>query len=79
MQNILRCGVLLCVAYLSGADAEETDPHTYFREIAEELRTTYEAGYYPANRAKDGTFRKIVIKTKAEGVRVRAKTGYFAR
>ena len=60
-------------------DAEETDPHTYFRQIAEELRTSYEVGYYPSNRAKDETFRKIVIRTKVEGVKVRAKTGYFAR
>jgi len=35
--------------------------------------------YYPMNRAKDGTFRKIVIRTKVEGVGVRAKTGYLAR
>jgi Ca-activated chloride channel homolog len=60
-------------------DAEGTDPHTYFRQIAEELRTSYEVAYYPSNKAKDGTFRKIVIRTKVEGVRVRAKTGYFAR
>jgi Ca-activated chloride channel family protein len=60
-------------------DAEETDPHTYFRQIAEELRTSYEVGYYPSNKAKDETFRKIVIRTKVEGVRVRAKTGYFSR
>ncbi len=60
-------------------DGQKTDPHTYFREIAEELRTTYEVAYYPMNKAKDGTFRKIVIKTKAEGVGVRAKTGYFSR
>ena len=60
-------------------DAEKTDPHTYFREIAEELRTTYEVAYYPMNKAKDDSFRKIVIRAKVEGVRVRAKTGYFAR
>lgn len=60
-------------------DARNTDPHTYFREIAEELRTSYELAYYPSNRAKDDTFRKIVIKPKQEGVRIRAKTGYFSR
>jgi VWFA-related protein len=60
-------------------DAEETDPHTYFRQIGEELRTSYEMAYYPTNKAKDDSFRKIVIRTKVEGVRVRAKTGYFAR
>jgi Ca-activated chloride channel family protein len=60
-------------------DARNTDPHTYFPEIAEELRTSYELAYYPSNRAKDDTFRKIVIKPKQDGVRIRAKTGYFSR
>ena len=60
-------------------DAQTTDPHTYFRQIAEELRTSYELGYYPTNSEKDETFRKIVIRTKQAGVKVRAKTGYFSR
>jgi Ca-activated chloride channel family protein len=60
-------------------DARETDPHEYFREIAEELRTSYEVGYYPANKNKDASFRKIVIKPKQDGVKIRTKTGYFAR
>ncbi len=59
-------------------DAEKTDPHTYFRQIAEELRTSYELAYYPTNKKKDDTFRKIVIKAKDEGVKIRTKTGYFA-
>jgi Ca-activated chloride channel homolog len=60
-------------------DAETTDAHIYFRQIAEELRTSYELGYYPTDPLKDDTFRKIVIKPKREGVKVRAKTGYFSR
>ena len=60
-------------------DAETTDAHTYFRQIAEELRTSYELGYYPTDPLKDDSFRKIVIKPKRDGVKVRAKTGYFAR
>src|SRR5271155_706118 len=60
-------------------DAESTDAHVYFRQIAEELRTSYELGYYPTDPLKDDSFRKIVIKPKREGVKVRAKTGYFAR
>jgi Ca-activated chloride channel homolog len=59
-------------------DAEHTDPHTYFRQIAEELRTSYELAYYPTNKAHDGTFRKIGIKPRDEAVKIRAKTGYFA-
>jgi Ca-activated chloride channel family protein len=60
-------------------DAETTDPHTYFRQIAEELRTSYELGYYPKDPLKDDSFRKIVIKPKRDGIRVRSKTGYFSR
>jgi Ca-activated chloride channel family protein len=60
-------------------DAQRTDPHTYFRQIADELRTSYELAYYPAQATKDGTFRKIVIKPKQNRVFIRAKTGYFSR
>jgi len=60
-------------------DAEVTDPHTYFRQIAEELRTSYELGYYPTNSGKDETFRKIVIRPKQSGLKIRTKTGYFSR
>jgi VWFA-related protein len=60
-------------------DAETTNAHAYFRQIAEELRTSYELGYYPTDPLKDDSFRKIVIKPKREGVKVRAKTGYFSR
>ena len=60
-------------------DAEITDPHTYFRQIAEELRASYELAYYPGNALRDDTFRKIVIRPRQPGLMVRAKTGYFAR
>jgi Ca-activated chloride channel family protein len=60
-------------------DAETTDAHVYFRQIAEELRTSYELGYYPTDPLKDDSFRKIVIKPKRDDVKVRAKTGYFSR
>ncbi len=60
-------------------DAQNTDPHTYFRQIAEELRTSYELAYYPSNKVKDDSFRKIRIKTKDEAMKIRAKTGYFSQ
>jgi Ca-activated chloride channel homolog len=60
-------------------DAKATNPQEYFQKIAEELRTMYEVGYYPANPIKDNSFRKIVIRPKVEGVKIRAKSGYFAR
>jgi Ca-activated chloride channel family protein len=60
-------------------DAAVTDPHSYFRQIAEELRTSYELAYYPTNSVKDEMFRKIVIRPKQAGLKVRTKTGYFSR
>jgi Ca-activated chloride channel family protein len=60
-------------------DAAATDPRTYFRQIADELRTSYEVAYYPTNSDKDETFRKIVIRPKQAGVKLRTKTGYFSR
>jgi Ca-activated chloride channel family protein len=60
-------------------DAKAINPHTYFREIAEELRTSYELAYYPSPALKDNTFHKIVIHPRPASLLVRAKTGYFAR
>jgi Ca-activated chloride channel homolog len=59
-------------------DAREVDPQTYFQRIAEELRTSYELGYYPS-AAKDDTFRKIIVRVKKPGLTVRSRTGYFSR
>jgi Ca-activated chloride channel family protein len=60
-------------------DAETTDPKTYFRQIAEELRSSYELAYYPSNPIRDDTFRKIAIRPKHAGVTIRSRTGYFSR
>lgn len=60
-------------------DAETTDPRTYFRQIAEELRTSYELAYYSTNSLKDDSFHKIKIVPKREGITIRSKTGYFSR
>lgn len=50
-----------------------------FRQIAEELRTQYSLGYYPANAARDGKFRKIRVRASRPNVSVRARPGYRAR
>jgi VWFA-related protein len=47
-----------------------------FAAIAAELRTQYLLGYYPTNRAKDGTYRKIKVKTTRKDIAVRARPGY---
>jgi len=60
-------------------DAETTDPKTYFQQLAEELRTSYELAYYPTNPLPDDTFRKIVIRPRQPRLTIRSKTGYFSR
>jgi Ca-activated chloride channel homolog len=45
-----------------GFDAEVVDPETYFHQIGEELRSSYEPAYCPSNPIKDDSFRKIVIR-----------------
>lgn len=60
-------------------DAETTDAKTYFRQIAEELRSSYEVAYYPSNPIHDDTFRKISIRPRQSGITIRSRTGYFTR
>jgi len=60
-------------------DAEKDDMKKSFHEIEEQLRSTYELGYYASPILRDGTFHKLAVRSKRPGVTVRAKTGYFAR
>jgi len=48
-----------------------------FDQIAAELRSQYNIGYTPTNEKKDGTYRKIEIKTK-QGYKIQARSGYYA-
>jgi len=49
-----------------------------FREIQDELRSQYAIGYAPTNPAKDGTFRRIEIRTDQKDFKVQARKGYYA-
>jgi VWFA-related protein len=49
-----------------------------FDEIQSEMRSQYAIGYTPTNPAKDGTFRKIEIRTANKDLKVQARKGYFA-
>jgi Ca-activated chloride channel homolog len=60
-------------------DAQAVDPQTYFRQIADELRTSYDLGYYPSATTKDNTFHKIIVRARKPGLTVRTRTGYFSR
>ena len=60
-------------------DALHTELAQTFQQIGDELRSVYSIGYYSTNKSHDNTFRKIVVEPHAEGVKVRAKSGYYAR
>lgn len=46
--------------------------------VSRESRSYYLIGYVPPAGRADGTFRRIEVKVKRPGVRVRARRGYFA-
>ena len=49
-----------------------------FRQIQEEMRSQYAIGYTPSDSNKDGSFRKLEIKTANKDLRPQARKGYFA-
>jgi VWFA-related protein len=49
-----------------------------FQELQEEMRSQYAIGYEPTNPVKDGTFRRIEVRTREKDYKVRARKGYFA-
>jgi Ca-activated chloride channel family protein len=60
-------------------DAREHGMQAHFREIGEQLRSSYELAYHTSNPASDGSFHKIRLQVKQPGMTVRAKTGYYSR
>jgi VWFA-related protein len=70
------------LARLSGGQAYfPTDvsllPEQYAR-VLENLSRRYILGYTSTNSARDGSWRKVEIRSRREGVLVAAKSGYFA-
>jgi VWFA-related protein len=49
-----------------------------FDDIAAELRSQYNIGYTPTNNARDGTFRKVEIKSKQSDYKIQSRNGYYA-
>lgn len=59
-------------------DASQGILEEQLRRIAEDLRSSYELGYYSSNPGRAGAFRNVEIRPKTPGLTVRAKPGYFA-
>lgn len=48
------------------------------RQALNDMRTSYQVGYYPAAANWDNKFHKLRITCTRKGVRIQAKTGYYA-
>ncbi|MGA2277115.1 MAG: VWA domain-containing protein [Terracidiphilus sp.] len=49
-----------------------------FQQIEDELRTQYVASYTPTNTKLDGSFRKLGVECRGDGLKVRVRKGYYA-
>ena len=49
-----------------------------FSQIEEELRTQYVASYTPTNDKLDGSYRKIDVECKGDGLKAQSRKGYYA-
>ncbi len=49
-----------------------------YNTIQTELRSQYSVAYAPTNQARDGSFRRIEVKTRNRDYRVQVRRGYYA-
>jgi VWFA-related protein len=49
-----------------------------FQQIEDELRTQYVATYTPLNTKQDGSFRRIGVECRGDGLKVQVRKGYYA-
>ena len=48
------------------------------KQAMNDLRFSYQIGYYVPRQSRDGKFHKLRVVCKRKGVRIQAKTGYYA-
>jgi len=54
------------------------DFNTPLKKLAEDIETYYEISYIPEIKNYDGSFHKIIVKTRSIDLRVQSRSGYFA-
>jgi VWFA-related protein len=62
-----------------GLTVKGNDLAAGLKRVADESSIYYLLGYQPANIKRDGTFRRITVTLRKPGLRLRARSGYFAR
>jgi VWFA-related protein len=56
---------------------EDLEP--VYTQVADELRSVYTLSYYPSNQNFDGRWRSLTVRVKRPGLKVRARSGYYAQ
>jgi VWFA-related protein len=59
------------------AAVNRNDMNSAFDRIVAESSSYYMLGFYPANERRDGRFRKLEVRVKRPGLRVRSRSGYY--
>jgi VWFA-related protein len=59
------------------AAVNRNDLDTAFDRIVAENSSYYMLGYYATNERRDGRFRKLEVRVKRPGLRVRSRSGYY--
>ena len=49
-----------------------------FQELQDEMRSQYAIGYTPTNDVKDGSYRRLDLRTSNKDYKVQARKGYYA-
>jgi VWFA-related protein len=63
------------LAFFPGS-IKELDPA--YEKVVAEIRAQYTVGYLSTNTRTDGTWRKVDIKLKRPGLKIRSRKGYYA-
>ena len=50
-----------------------------YKQVAAAIRTVYSVGYYPTNRERDGTYRRVRVSVNRPEAAVRTRRGYYAK
>ncbi|MBZ5592459.1 MAG: VWA domain-containing protein [Acidobacteriia bacterium] len=58
-------------------DRKHTLPEV-FKELQDEMRSQYAISYTPTNEKKDGTFRRVDLRTTDHNLKVQVRKGYYA-
>jgi len=60
------------------AFTDTNDFSTVFNRMQADTSAYYLIGYHSSNRARDGRYRKITVKTRLQNVRLEYRAGYYA-